>query len=359
MQVDQITTERSPDDRSTHVRRRTVTAQAAIAVLATSLVLTGCGDKKGSDDETDGPAAQNVAAGAKLAATWPLTGLPVTGDAEVAQKHPVMVLKMDNTYASAPQVGLGEADMVVEELVEGGSTRLAAFYYSQIPGDVGPVRSMRASDIGIVSPVHGAMVTSGAANVTISRIEGADIPFFSEGDKGFYRDSSRSAPYNLFTDMSETATLVDQDDVQRPEDYLPWGKEADFPQGQPATTVAASFSGGHTTNWRFEGGKYVNENTYAGAGDEFPADTVLVLRVQVGDAGYRDPAGNPVPETKLTGKGQAMIFHDGRLVRGTWTKASLDAPIELSTEAGKLTVPAGHTWLELVPKDGGEVTFAK
>ena len=340
------------------MRRRTVTAQAAIAVLATSFVLAGCGDK-GSDDESDGPAAQAVAAGAKLAATWPLTGLPVTGDAEAAQEHPVMVLKMDNTYASSPQVGLGEADMVVEELVEGGSTRLAAFYYSQIPGDVGPVRSMRASDIGIVSPVGGAMVTSGAAMVTINRIEGADIPFFSEGDKGFYRDSSRSAPYNLFTNMTETATLVEQDDVQRPEDYLPWGEESDFPQGQPANTLSASFSGGHTTNWRYEGGKYVNENTYAGAGDEFPADTVLVLRVQVGDAGYRDPAGNPVPETQFTGKGQAMIFHDGRLVRGTWTKASLDAPIELSTEAGKLTVPAGHTWLELVPKDGGEVTFGK
>ena len=64
-----------------------------------------------------------------------------------------MVAKIDNTYASAPQIGLGEADMVVEELVEGGLTRLAAFYYSEIPGDVGPVRSMRASDIGIVSPV--------------------------------------------------------------------------------------------------------------------------------------------------------------------------------------------------------------
>jgi hypothetical protein len=336
-----------------------VTTQAALAVLATSLVLTACGDKSGSDDDGDSPEAQNVAAGAKLAATWPLTGLPVTGDDEAAQEHPVMVLKMDNTYASSPQVGLGEADMVVEELVEGGSTRLAAFYYSQIPGDVGPVRSMRASDIGIVSPVHGAMVTSGAAMVTINRIEGADIPFFSEGDKGFYRDSSRSAPYNLFTDMSETATLVDQDDLQRPDDYLPWGAEADFPQGQPAGSLAVSFSGGHTTNWRFDAGTYVNENTYAGAGDEFPADTVLVLRVQVGDAGYRDPAGNPVPETKFTGQGQAMIFHDGRLVRGTWTKASLEAPIELSTEAGPLTVPAGHTWLELVPKDGGDVTFAK
>jgi hypothetical protein len=84
-----------------------------------------------------------------------------------------------------------------------------------------------------------------------------------------------------------------------------------------------------------------------------------VLRVKVGDAGYKDPAGNPVPETKFTGKGQAMLFHDGRLVRGTWTKAGLDAPIELSTKAGELTVPPGKTWIELVPQNGGNVSFSK
>jgi hypothetical protein len=86
---------------------------------------------------------------------------------------------------------------------------------------------------------------------------------------------------------------------------------------------------------------------------------VLVLRVKVGDAGYRDPAGNPVPETHLSGQGQALIFHDGRLVRGQWTKSSLDAPLQLSTTAGELTVPAGHTWIELVPQTGGKVRFGR
>ena len=35
--------------------------------------------------------------------------------------------------------------------------------------------TMRASDIGIVSPVDAAMVTSGAAPVTINRIKDAGI----------------------------------------------------------------------------------------------------------------------------------------------------------------------------------------
>lgn len=327
-------------------------------LLSSGLLLAGCGGGSDSDDEDSTPAAQEVAGSEEVASTWPMTGLPVEGDDDAAQPHPVLVTKMDNTYSSSPQIGLGSADLVVEELVEGGLTRLAAFYYSELPDNVGPVRSMRASDIGIVSPADATVVTSGAASPTIARINGAGIEFYNEGDTGLSRDSSRSAPYNLFADLQavgEDAAI----DATRPQDYLPWGSAEDFPGGQPAKKIAASFGGGHTTNWTFDGKGYVNENSYADQGDEFPADTVLVLRVQVGDAGYLDPAGNPVPETKLEGKGDAMIFHDGRLVRGTWSKASLDAPLQFSTKAGKLTIPAGHTWIELVPAANGDVTFSK
>ena len=328
----------------------------AALVLSASVLLAGCGGKDDTSDGSNAPASQQVAGGSTLDSTWPLTGLPVSGSESASQDHPVLVAKMDNTYSSAPQLGLSHADMIVEELVEGGLTRLAAFYYSDIPGVVGPVRSMRASDIGIVSPVDASVVTSGAAARTIARIKGAGIPYFAEGSAGFARDNSRSAPYNLFANLTSVAATIKKHEA-RPDDYLPWGAEKDFPKGQAAKTIAATFSGGHTTNWTFRNGGYVNENTYAATGDEFPADTVLVLRVRVGDAGYLDPAGNPVPETDFTGSGQAMLFHDGRLVRGTWKKSSLTSALTLSTQAGKLAVPAGHTWIELVPAADGDVTF--
>ena len=48
------------------------------------------------------------------------------------------------------------------------------------------------------------------------------------------------------------------------------------------------------------------------------------------------------------------------MVRGTWKKSDARrSPLTLSTKAGKLTVPAGHTWIELVPANGGNVTFKK
>lgn len=321
-----------------------------VLVLAASLLLAGCGDGSG------GGAQSGTATAPAVPDTWPLTGLKVAEGESAAQDHPVVVTKIDNTESSAPQIGLGQADLVVEELVEGGLTRLAAFFYTQLPDKVGPVRSMRASDIGIVSPVGAAVVTSGAAARTIARVTEAGITFFPEGSIGIYRDDSRSAPYNVFADLPQVTSGIDQEPA-RPQDYLPWGDAADLPAGRPATSIGVTFSGGHTTRWEFRDGRYVNTNSYAAAGDEFPADSVLALRVGIRIANYLDPAGNPVPESKFTGVGRGMLFHNGQGIVVVWRKASLDAPLTLTTANGDLLVPAGHVWIELVPSPAGRLTY--
>lgn len=316
------------------------------------MTLAGCGGD--SDSPSSTPESQNTAESSVLSGQWPLTGLPADG---AVPKHPVMVVKIDNTGSSSPQVGLGKADLVAEELVEGGATRLAVFYYSKVPQKVGPVRSFRATDIGIVKPADAVLVASGGAGQTVRRMAAEGVKTVTEGGPGYYRDSSRSAPYNLFMDLPKLAKTLKSRGV--PDDYLPWGSADSFPAGQPAKGLAAQFSAGHTTNWQFKGGKYVNLNSFAAANDQFRPDTVLVLRVPVGDAGYKDPAGNPVPETKLVGKGEALVFHGGKLVRGTWSKRALDASLKLQTKAGELTLPPGKVWVELVPANGGNVTITK
>ena len=340
--------------RHLHLTALKTPLKTTAALLTAGLLLAACGgDEQSSDESTPG---QEVAGGSTLNQSWPLTGLDVEGDESAAQSHPVVVAKIDNTGSSAPQVGLGSADLVVEELVEGGSTRLAAFFYSQIPDEVGPVRSMRASDIGIVSPVDASVVTSGAAPVTIKRITSAGIKFYGEGAEGMSRATDRSAPYNLMSNLSQLIDTLPDRKEQRPDDYLPWGETSDLPKGKKATTLTANF-GNQATSWAFRGGEYVNQNSFAAADDQFTPATVLVLRVPVGDAGYTDPAGNPVPETKLDGKGQALLFHDGRVVKATWQKSGLDSALELSAGKKELSVPAGNTWIELVPAANGKVTY--
>ncbi len=326
-----------------------------LVALVLSLVLAACGG--GKEAETAKPDSQPLEGGTKLAALWPLTGLPVTGS---TPDRPVLVTKIDNTSSSRPQVGLKKADLITEELVEGGMTRLAVFFYSQIPGVVGPVRSMRASDIGIVKPAHAVIVASGAAPPTIGRLKAAKVTYFTEGGPGYFRDGSRRSPYNLMVNLPQLAKTVAKKAIV-PASYLPWGEESDFAGGRAAKEIDAVFSRSHTTAWRYKGGKYENLNSFAEAGSQFQPDSVLVIRVRQGDAGYLDPAGNPVPETIYSGKGSMMLFHKGEVVSGTWKKSTKQTPVQLSTKAGPLKVPAGHVWVELVPtdKDGGQVAFRR
>ena len=334
-------------------------AQTLSALTATSLVLTACGGSSPSP-QVHISAPQKVAGSQRVIQRWPLTGFRVRPHKTAARRHPVLVAKMDNTVSSRPQVGLRMADMVVEELVEGGLTRLAVFYYSHIPRKTGPIRSMRASDIRVVKPVHASIVTSGAAPPTIRRIRAAHIRFYDEGTKGMYRSTHRAAPYNLLVHLRKVAAAVAKRKAATPPDYLAWGPARDLPHGRKVTRIRVRFSAVQTTTWVFANGRYHDTDSNAPARDQFPATSVLVLRVREGDAGYLDPAGHHVPETLLTGSGNALLFHDGRMVTATWHKGKAPTSrIKLTMKkCQKLDVPAGHTWIELVPVHGGKVTFS-
>ena len=321
-----------------------------------SLVLASCGgdnEDDSSDEATDTTKTQGAVT---LNSTWPLTGETLEGD---LPDHPVYVVKIDNTSSSAPQLGLDKADLVVEEMVEGGLTRLAAFYYSDAPSTVGPVRSMRATDIGVVSPVDAVLIAAGGARPTRERIAEAGIADLGESDPGFERDSSRAAPYNLFAHLSEIADDPTGQWDAPEEPYFEFG-EPDLTGAKKVTKINAEFSGAHTTEWSFESGTWVRTNSNAAQGKDYPVDTVLLLRVREGDAGYLDPAGNPVPETLFFGKGAAVLVHGDQALQCTWQKKSRESQLKLTTASGEtVNVPAGHIFVELVPVDGGQVTLTR
>ncbi len=304
------------------------------------------GDAEGTGGDSGDDAADDQSrSGGSVALSWPLTGEPLDG---ALPDHPVVAVKVDNSSSSAPQLGLDAADIVTEQLVEGGTTRLAVLYYSQLPEVAGPVRSMRATDIGIVNPANAVLVASGGAGKTRARVDGAGIDTFPEGSVGYQRASDRPAPYNLMMDLPELVGLLEPDEPPPP--YLPFGGD-DLAGGEPAAEFDVVFSGGHTTSWRYAPNTaYTRPDSYAKAGADFVPDNVLVLRVKIGDAGYSDPAGNPVPETIYEGTGQAMLFSGGTVVEATWVKPEPRSPLRLNTRSGDpLQVPPGRTWIELAP----------
>ncbi|MCD9197135.1 DUF3048 domain-containing protein [Aeromicrobium wangtongii] len=329
-----------------------------VAVSAAALTLTACSSS--SDDKAAKPASPDASQGTatKLVEISPLTGKALR---KGRPDNPVFVVKIENTSAGAPQYGLDKADLVMEELVEGGLTRLAAFFYSSLPTKVGHVRSLRTSDIGIAGPVGGQIVASGGATGAYNKVKNAGITVFSEdaGSPGFSSDPAKYRPYNRLIDLKVVAKKAKRTKIKGP--YLPWSPADAAPApatGKTATAATVRFSPATSTGWKLDGRKWVRTNGHAAPNKDFKADTMIVVFAKVGNAGYTDPAGNPVPETVFEGKGEAMVFHGNQVDTVTWRKPSLDEALTFTAKDGTpYTIAPGKTFIELVPQGAGSVTL--
>ena len=280
--------------------------------------------------------------------TWAMTGLP---DKQDGRQRPILAVKLDNTSSSWPQVGVDAADLVVQEPVEGGATRLAAFYESDIPKSVGPVRSIRTSDLGFVKPADATLVASGGSPIALAAARRAKITVIEEGTTGFYRESGRAAPYNLMADLKQIARDVKAAGPVDP--YLAFG---DFvaPAGKTTKSVGVSFSPSSGEQWQYR--RATDVWTRTGNGGDFDAKSLVILSLEVGDAGYLDPAGNPVPEMRTTGSGTGWLVVGSKIHKIRWSKPSARATWTLTTRQGaELNVPAGNSWVSLIPDTTGSV----
>jgi Protein of unknown function (DUF3048) N-terminal domain/Protein of unknown function (DUF3048) C-terminal domain len=321
------------------------------ALLAGALALTACSGEAETSGKAESPAPGKPAPAPKLS---PLTGQPMAH----LPDHRALAVKIENTENGEPQFGVGSADLVVEELVEGGLTRLCAFFYSSLPAQVGAVRSARGTDVGIVKPARALLVTAGGATPTVRKLRQAHVPMATQDGPGFYRVGNRVAPYDLFVHLRRLPKS--KVEGPKPPDYLPWGDAKALGRGKPAKHVEAQFSAATTTDWTWNGQTWKHGGSHTRKGDDFHPENVLVLEVRQVDAGYLDPAGNPVPESVVSGKGTATLLTQGRAYHGAWSKKSLKSPLHLVDDKGRrMPVPPGHTWIELIPATGGALRIGR
>lgn len=324
--------------------------RAIVSMVAAAALLAAC--SSGDDDTAQDP---NKKDGSDLVQISPLTGERLE---DGLPEHAPFAVKIDNTGSAAPQTGLDQADLVVEETVEGGATRLAAIFYSQMPESVGHVRSVRATDIGIAKPASAHIVASGGAPQTFDRLREAEVPIVSEdgGAGGFSREAGKAAPYNVLVNLRH---LTEQIGPVRPAvPYLPWAEseEKATPAPTPVTAASVRFSNFHTTEWAHGEGGWTRTNGIAQP--EFSARNLLVLFADEVDAGYRDPAGNAVPETNFVGSGRAVVFAGGGVIEGTWSKQDHASQIQLADGEGKpVELAPGKTWIELVNNSTADVSW--
>ena len=282
----------------------------------------------------------------------PLTGLPGP-----APTRPALLVKIDNAPKARPQAGLNHADLVVEELVEGGITRFFAVFHSQDADPVGPVRSARSTDIAIASALHKPLFAySGANRVFEEQVHRA--PLVDVGAKAapdrYRRDRGRRAPYNLFSGTPALYQLAPADAVPPPAAFV-YRAAGEPPTGPGMVAVQrAGIAWATPVEWEWDpavGGWWRNQagRRHVDTGGRGVAPpNVVVQFVDYRDTGLRDSSGAPVPEAQVVGEGDAWVLTGGHLVPGRWSKPSPDAVTRYIDGTGAdIRLAPGRTWLEL------------
>jgi Protein of unknown function (DUF3048) N-terminal domain/Protein of unknown function (DUF3048) C-terminal domain len=324
-----------------------------VGLVALLVLLAGCSGK--GSPQGAAPASPTTSTAAP--ATFPLTGLASGGAATAGR--PALSVKIDNLDLARPQAGLNTADIVVEQPVEGGLTRLFATWQSNDAGQIGPVRSARPVDVLLLRQLGPSLFAFAGASAgvlqTIRQHSGATLLDPSSAAGAFRRISGRSAPHNVF---SSTAALYAagqraNSKLGPPRAFLTFAPKPSA-AAKPARIARMSFSPTTRASWQWSGRAFVRYQNGTldrlADGSAISSTNVVVMSVAVRPGGNVDVLGHHTPDPVLTGTGRVWVLRDGKVVVGTWRRTAAGSPMQLLGADGKpLPVHPGRTWIELLP----------
>ncbi len=280
---------------------------------------------------------------------------PLSGAAtKEAATQPALAVKIDNLDAARPPRNIDKADIIYEEMVEFNLTRLIAVFHSDVPDIVGPVRSIRTSDIDILDQLNTPLLSaSGANSGVLAAVADADLVNVNAivAGQAYFRDPGLRAPHNLFARTADLYAFADGRGgtppalfTYREPDSLPVG-------GAPATGVNVDF-GRQVVDFEWDPSKKAWMRSQNGtphvlqSGRQLGFENVVVLQMEYGVS----PADAQSPEVNSIGSGNAYVLSMGQIVFGSWSRTSSTDPIVV-VDLNDNVIPLlpGHTMVELAP----------
>lgn len=340
-------------------RSRSLTAAALVLGLGALAACGGGGHHpKASPSPSLTSPSPTPAPTKTVAATCPLTGL--TPSAAQNRERPALAIKIDNVDVARPQSGVDKADVVVEELVEGGLTRLFAVFQCDSAPRVEPIRSARSSDADLLALLHGSVFAFSGANpraLPPIRANG-DAVMISYDSLGqfFHRDGSRPAPHNVY---SSTDTLLAAGQARRrgmgaPPPMFTYGVLGSTPSKSARVVSMRWPQASAAWTWNGAGWQRTQNGTpdVLTDGHRVSAANVVIMSILIGSTGIRDVLGNSSPlDITVGGPRPVWVLRDGKVIRGSWKRRSIGSGWRLTDAKGHvIPLKPGRTWVELLPR---------
>lgn len=294
--------------------------------------------------------------------TNPLTGAAAHTPQDWQTRRP-LAIKIGNSVPERPQAGLDRADLVYEEIVEGGVTRFMAVFLTNQSPRVGPVRSVRTVDHKILQPLGALFGYSGGVPPVIEELRetpgvtdvGADVV-----GGAYRRDSNRDAPYNLYSATDRLWTGRDGTPPGPQFAFLSSDEDRATDGQETANDVKLSFSSRSQVRYVFDEKlglyeRYDGDEPHLvegpGDGVHLAFTNVLIQMVSVSAGSTVDRSGELSRDIRMLGRGSAVLFRGGKAIRGTWQREGIEDVTTFVASSGEpLRLAPGTTIVELIPQ---------
>jgi hypothetical protein len=276
---------------------------------------------------------------------------PFTGEA-VPGLSRVLAVKIDNIVNARPQTGLTHADIVYVLPVEGGLSRFLAVFSSDYPRVIGPVRSAREDDLELLRQFgRPAFAYSGATATLLPYIQRTAriVNLYSGITRGYYRDTSRIAPYNLY---AHTRQLLAQARGASKARDIGFRFGAPPPGGKATRSASVSYpAASFTFTWSPAKGRWLVSMDGVPArttdGGRLAPATVVIQHTKVRTSRFLE-YGKPPPYAESTGSGTALVLRDGRAWTTHWSRPAANGGTTFTTASGqRMTFAPGQVWVVL------------
>ena len=308
--------------------------------------------------------------------TEPLTGAPLENPS--IMDRPALAVKIGTSSVGRPQTGINQADVLIEARVE-GITRLMAVFHSQEAIPLGPVRSARSSDPDILAnfgqPIYGHSganpgvlreISRGQSNGKLYELRWDNLP------DDYWRVADRVAPWNLYTTTSAIWGAAPSR-LEAPEPLFEYRQAGESlpssAQRVPGVEIRYSGGGGVIAHFVWDEDAETwprwQDNTPHMDQPRRPDGTpnpdgepvqVAPANVVVLQTNYTSSAADPRSPESITvdaNGGVALVFTDGHLIRGQWTRPTASQPWQVTDGDGNpVRLTPGQTFIAL---PGGDV----
>lgn len=317
------------------------------------------------------------------------------------QTAPTYCIQTPNgTDGARPQAGLTQAGVIFEAIAEAGITRFAAIYQNPSSAVIGPIRSLRIYYLQWDTPFGCTIVHAGGSGDALAAVAAGGYKDLTENYTYMYRGTYGNRRWNnLFT----TASYLQQFSADRGysnsdvkgfarmtpeeseharidelvEEKLDITKPANGNTSALAVKVGAiGLRFGGWANFNVDYTYDIGLNKYLRSYESGVAHEVYECPSE--DLGERNPedvcsltqmapsvvvamivserraSDNYHEDIDSIGSGEAYIFQNGTVIRGTWNKPSAEEQIKFTDADGaEIRLAPGQTFVSAVPNYGG------